>query len=240
MKVTSGLNIANKILKYILLNLNILFLVFGLMLILIGTFLCVKYKHYFSQTVEISIVSVGLSIAIIGAVVCFLTFLGCIGSYKENRCMIITFSTISIIAFVLELVVFFTAFAMKDRFYGFIENDLLQSINSTKMETMQAWNYVQTELHCCGFSGPNDWKIHRSNSLPASCCQANLKCPHEQNPAYSTGCYDAIVTQLKTNLMYVWIVVLVLICIQIFSTLFACLLAKSIKNTQIYKHTNTF
>ena len=63
-----------------------------------------------------------------------------------------------------------------------------------------------------------------------SCCKNQNKiCPSENNPAFVNGCYDALIEWFANNILIVGLVAFIILIIQIFGTLLACLLARSIK-----------
>lgn len=65
----------------------------------------------------------------------------------------------------------------------------------------EAWDMVQSELKCCGISGPDDYKpIFNSTELPKSCCLDLAKdkvCTKDD--ASKDGCKSALFTLLSSK-----------------------------------------
>ncbi len=89
--------------------------------------------------------------------------------------------------------------------------------------------FIFLKFNCCGFNGPNDWKLRSPNQLPNSCCKVATRCPTESNPAYTIGCYNSILTWLNSNLIIILPIVIGVCAVQLIGTLLSCLLSKSIK-----------
>ncbi|XP_050054458.1 tetraspanin-4-like [Aphis gossypii] len=78
----------------------------------------------------------------------------------------------------------------------------INGYNQTGHETFrQSWNVLQSNIECCGISGPKDWKsVSRSGKLPASCCyalQIDESCTEINS--YTNGCYDEFKNSLQHN-----------------------------------------
>lgn len=84
------------------------------------------------------------------------------------------------------------------------------------------------KFECCGFMGPEDWQ-RRGAYMPNSCCLTDLRCPNEENPLFADGCYETLTKWTSNNLSIMTSVILIISILQIFGTMFSCLLAKNIK-----------
>jgi hypothetical protein len=114
---------------------------------------------------------------------------------------------------------------------------------------------IFTKFECCGFEGAEDWERHGTNQatgqfvLPDSCCRSlsdsfggaspsdsadfsldmvNDACGSERNPAFAFGCYESLNSWTSHNMGVVAGVALAVCLLQIFGTMFSCLLARSI------------
>ncbi|KAI5716251.1 hypothetical protein M8J76_003492 [Diaphorina citri] len=83
-------------------------------------------------------------------------------------------------------------------------------------------------LHCCGVSGPPDWK----DSIPLSCC--NLEngkrsyCTQEE--IYMVGCRDIVAEQAKGVASHIAVVAMGVAFIKIVGIIFSLCLINSIRN----------
>lgn len=78
----------------------------------------------------------------------------------------------------------------------------IDGYNQTGHEaSRQSWNVLQSDIECCGISGPKDWKsVSRSGKLPASCCyalQIDESCTEINS--YTNGCYEEFKNNLQHN-----------------------------------------
>lgn len=48
----------------------------------------------------------------------------------------------------MQFIIAFFTFAFKDIIYGFIQNDLIMSTNSSRVETREMWNFMQKNVTC--------------------------------------------------------------------------------------------
>lgn len=86
----------------------------GLVLMAVGRVVLVEYRNYYSHvdskfvTVPVFIIAAGSLIAVIG-------FIGCYGVWKENYCMISTFTILLSIVFILEIAAGFVGIVYKNK-----------------------------------------------------------------------------------------------------------------------------
>ncbi|CAF0822935.1 unnamed protein product [Brachionus calyciflorus] len=224
LKLTNGM----RTVKFSLFIFSLLFLAFGLKLVVVGSILNVQFKDYLDFQGKTSISNGAILLITFGCVVTIVSFFGCSGSIRESRCMILTFSTFLIITFFCELVLIFVGFAFKDKMFSMLQEEMVKSINSTQPGIMKTWNVIQREFECCGFDGPDDWQ-KRGTFMPASCCKTDLACPNDDNPMYGSGCYESLTKWTSSNMSILGGILLIISVFQIFGTTFSCLLAKSIK-----------
>ncbi len=110
---------------------------------------------------------------------------------------------------------------------------------------------MSLKFECCGFEGAEDWERHGTSSatgqfvLPDSCCRSlaasfataeadfsldmvHMACGSERNPAFAYGCYESLNSWSSHNMSVVAGIALAVCLLQIFGTMFSCLLARSI------------
>ncbi|KAM4750902.1 tetraspanin-1-like [Anableps anableps] len=159
------------------------------------------------------LVYVGYVLIGVGAVLLIIGFLGCCGAIKESKCMLLTFFSIVLIIFIIEVaggVVLFVFKDTVDELFNSIEDKVRKDIQSNygKDDDMTSlWNATMEQFHCCGYKNYTDFQGSPFNTLnggdiyPAQCCmQSRSTC--NSNTAHQEsveGCFDKLVRTLEDN-----------------------------------------
>ncbi|XP_013395491.1 tetraspanin-14 [Lingula anatina] len=121
---------------------------------------------------------------IVGAFMFTISFFGCVGSLRENECMLKMFAYSLAIILVLEAVLSFVLVFYKDAISEHVEKSLCIGVKQYMDDP--DWSLildsVQKDLQCCGVNGFADWEINEyfnctspgifACSVPHSCCRA--------------------------------------------------------------------
>ncbi|KAL5274798.1 CD9 family protein [Megaselia abdita] len=122
--------------------------------------------------------------------------LGCCGSCKESKCMLVLFFCVFLIVLVAQLAAGAWAYCNRDKLDGLVRASVKYSVQeeyghvSTRTVTFDA---IQKNLKCCGGDGPSDWaaskynNVDRNNAInvavsnlnpfyniPQTCCRENI------------------------------------------------------------------
>lgn len=171
-----------------------------------------------------------LILMIVGVLMFFLTFCGCVGSLRENICLLQTFCICLTILFLLQLVAGVLGFVFSDKARGKVTEMLNSGMKHYRddLDLQNLIDYGQTEFNCCGGISYMDWSqniyfncseenpSHERCSVPYSCCLLvknetviNTMCGHGmQNKDYlsagefinTNGCIDKVVNWIHSNL----------------------------------------
>ncbi|XP_042294488.1 CD82 antigen [Sceloporus undulatus] len=219
-----------KVTKYFLFLFNLLFFILGAVILGFGIWILVDKSSFISvlQTSSYSL-KVGAYILIgVGAVTMLMGFLGCVGAVNEIRCLLGLYFTCLLLILIAQvaagLLIYFQRNALKAEMSEIV-GDLIQNYNpydesNRNLET--AWDYVQTQLSCCGWSGPENWKNNtvlqekNQTSYPCSCSNDSVDsvaevgfCPletasntttFEDWPVRKQGCMKGVQNWLQENL----------------------------------------
>ncbi|KAK7129999.1 hypothetical protein R3I93_019594 [Phoxinus phoxinus] len=216
------------VVKYLLFLFNMLFWIIALALISIGVYSRIV-KH--AETVLACLtVDPALLLMIVGVLMFFITFCGCVGSLRENICLLQTFCIILTIIFLLQLVAGVLGFVFSDKARGKVTEMVDNAIKHYRddIDLQNLIDYGQKQFNCCGGISYMDWSqnmyFNCSNenpsrercSVPFSCCLLskeesviNTMCGHGmQDPKYvdagafinTNGCIDNVVNWIHSNL----------------------------------------
>ncbi|KAK7864772.1 hypothetical protein R5R35_012268 [Gryllus longicercus] len=216
--------------KYLLFVFNLLFVVSGIAVIVVGVMAMYPYKEY-STFMDAKFAAGPLILIVVGAVIFVVAFFGCCGAVRENHCMVVTFSVLLLTIFCVELAAGICGYVYRDDVKTGIEKqfkDSMDKYNSSK-EIQDSWNVLQHDLKCCGADGPEDWAKHNMN-IPSTCCGSAAegeKC--EIANAYEQGCAPALKEQIEHFALIIGGVAIGIAFVQLVGVIFACCLARSIR-----------
>ncbi|XP_037023626.1 tetraspanin-33 isoform X5 [Artibeus jamaicensis] len=197
---------------------------------------------------------------VVGVLMFLLTFCGCIGSLRENICLLQTFSLCLTIVFLLQLAAGILGFVFSDKARGkvseIINNAIVHYRNDLDLQNLI--DFGQKEFSCCGGISYKDWSLNmyfncsednpsrERCSVPYSCClptpnQAviNTMCGQGMQALdyleaskviYTNGCIDRLVNWIHSNLFLLGGVALGLAIPQLVGILLSQILMNQIKD----------
>jgi len=231
----------SKLIKYLLFATNFLIFILGLAVFGLGIWVVVdepSFLDLFSKAqdqlessedfnVEIY-TSAAYILLVVSALVVLISFFGCCGAWKENKCMLGTYFTLILALFIVMVVGAVLGYSgdleksVKDplksalsKYSDVATEDTDPALYGYKM----AWNTVQEELKCCGVDDVTDWAVITEwdpvgANKPAGCCKNmytgtmteadELECrTAPQTPGsdtyYFRGCYTMIKDKIEEN-----------------------------------------
>ncbi|XP_002161461.1 23 kDa integral membrane protein [Hydra vulgaris] len=222
------------VIKYLMFFFNFLFWLSGLALIIVGGIIKNNYGDYFSYadskftTAPVFIIAVGVIVFVIG-------FLGCCGAIKENYCMVMVFSVLLGLIFILEIVAGILGFIYKNKVQEYAVDGLKRAVkeyeNKDEPGASELLDWAQLKFECCGANGPSDYKNLTKNETCGTTqgvktCHKNKDCAKKLN---NEGCKSKFEQFIKKNLVVVGVIALSIAFIQLLGIVFACYLMKAIK-----------
>jgi len=193
----------------VVLVLNILFAIFGL--ILIGFGLYAKLDSNFTAVLsnltnatEIqgqAVQSLALVMIAAGVITLLISLFGCVGALWHNRCYLYMYALILGILLILELVGFIMAFVYKGKLEEIYDSNLRKILidaanktDATSNKTLAAFVVLQKQFKCCGAANYSDYGRTVPN-LPDSCFNDDQHKFLREN-----GCSKAIIDFLGSKL----------------------------------------
>jgi len=186
----------------------------------------------------------------VGCFIMFVAFLGCCGAWKENGCMLVTFSIILILLLILEVVILVFAFLFFSQVDTFLSGAALNSIRTIYGTTDTqgtaatiAWNLAHVTFSCCGYHNGYDftgsvYDQGSSNAMPwpDSCCKISngafvdaAQCVAGNNALYSygnTGCVTALKDLINKYTPALGAIAAAIMLVQLLAIVFACKIKK--------------
>lgn len=159
--------------KCTLIIFNLLFVLTGIVLIIIGTTTNTVYNELVLGSHNFSPATL---LVVIGFILFGVSIFGVIGALKESVCIINLFGVLMSLVFVLEVGASVFGYMMKYQIHGALRKSLNQTMNNYyySAEDKQWIDTLQTQLACCGMSSAKDWthvrKPEGASGIPESCC----------------------------------------------------------------------
>ncbi|CAI5665155.1 unnamed protein product [Oreochromis niloticus] len=207
--------------KYFLFLFNLLFFVFGALILGFGLWVLLDNKSFIAVLQESSdTVKVASYILIgVGSLTMAMGFFGCIGSIYEVRCLLGLYFTCLLLILVAQITAGVLIYFQRDRL-AYEMDSIIKTVIITypnNRTTEHPLDYIQRTMKCCGFTGPGNWSENpviknstqglyacscRNTSLPGVERELAGLCPtlSPDLPVYETGCKTTIETWLKDNL----------------------------------------
>jgi len=235
-------NCCESMIKYFMFLINLIFAIVGLGLIGIGAYIQIGAKAYLDFLSD-NYLNTPIFIIIIGGVIFVVAFFGCCGAWYENGCMIYTYALLLSILLVAEVGAGIAAFALKGDLKDVIEDKMVKGMDNYNKAghegVTNAWDVLQTDLHCCGAKSFQDWATaNYTTGVPDSCCKDEKKgCGAEEGwegRINEGGCLCQFEDKFVGNIGLVGGVALGVAFIQLAGVIFSCYLGRRINKGSAY------
>ncbi|XP_033938394.1 tetraspanin 34a [Pseudochaenichthys georgianus] len=181
----------------------------------------------------------------VGAVLLLIGFLGCCGAVKESRCMLLTFFSIVLILFLVEVagaVVLLVFDDLAEDLLGHLEGEVKQSIRNQYGRTegfTSLWDATMEEFTCCGYKNYTDFEGSLFNELgmdlyPQTCCNQTITVgvcnTLEAERSNIDGCFQKLLQLIEENAVIIVAVILGIAALEIAAMVVSMVLYKQIGN----------
>ncbi|XP_030387516.1 23 kDa integral membrane protein-like [Scaptodrosophila lebanonensis] len=153
--------------NFIMYLLNIVFLVVGILLIVLGSIMLSNISQFdgFSQLMSTN--TIPIMITILGVLIFVVSFFGCCGAWRQSACLTGTYAIFMLILFILQLTLTIWIFVNRAAFL----QDMSKLVNTAWSENTSAQGYpieaFELAFNCCGNSGYEDYYY---GTVPGTCC----------------------------------------------------------------------
>ncbi|CAF3608583.1 unnamed protein product [Rotaria socialis] len=239
--------------KYLIFGFNILFWILGLMITVIGIYAWIE-KDAFDNFGRLTtggtlLFDPALFFVLVGVFMCFIGFAGCVGSLRENTCLLLFFSFSLAVIFFSQLAFGTMVFIYREKVKREGEKQLMIMIQSYRddpdLNNMIDW-IQRSWLHCCGVNHYRNWESNiyfncssksvgsiEACGVPASCCRTeyfhnNKHCGYGTleplagtHMIYTEGCLPKASQWFERNIVSVAIIIVIFAVLQIVNICFA-------------------
>ncbi|XP_033126282.1 tetraspanin-1-like [Anneissia japonica] len=204
--------------KVLLIIFNLIFFVIGIALFAVGIWTVTDpYKLDILAILDNPVVAnTAYILIVLGVFIVIVSFLGCCGAWKKNKCMLIMYFVIVLVIFLVQFIACCVAVAYKEKVDEFVKDELGDSMDKYKRpwdddnKYNLAWNGIQFLLECCGTNSSADWEptpfagsmyMNKNWTYPPSCCKVddpyNIVDGKYPKPKDTDGCVSS---PSKTNM----------------------------------------
>ncbi|XP_029010092.1 CD82 molecule b [Betta splendens] len=235
--------------KYFLFLFNLLFFVFGALIAGFGLWVLFDKESFITVLQESSETVKGASYILIGvgSLSMVMGFFGWIGAICEIRCMLGLYFTCLLLILIAQITAGVLIYFQRDRLRHEMSN-IVQGIivNYTGNRTTEhAWDYVQRQMGCCGWTGPGNWSENvsvRNSSkhfYPCSCRNVSMHgtdvssgglCEHlsPELPVFETGCISSVEKWLADNCGLILGICATVVVVELLGMILSMCLCKSV------------
>lgn len=210
--------------KYFLFLFNLIFFLLGGVILGFGLWLLLDNQSFIVVLNDSTAVKVACYILIgVGGFSMLMGFVGCLGAIYEVRCLLGLYFTCLLLILIAQIAAGALIYFQKDLLdeeMSKIVSKVLTNYPGNNTTTEQAWDFIQRNMFCCGWSGKEDWSgnmaIVNSSQLlfPCSCQNFTLSpnsssdsgfCEAGSNPwpVFEVGCSESVEAWLRTN---IWVI----------------------------------
>ncbi|CAG9767047.1 unnamed protein product [Ceutorhynchus assimilis] len=233
---TSNMDGCGNFMKYSLFIVNLIIFIGGIVAAALGIWVIVD-KSFANELLGTNLYSGSAYVLVItGALVILISCLGCLGSVKEVRCMLVIYFTTLFLIFVTMLIGGILGYVFREKVEKTIRLGMSRSLSDygNHKPTTDAWDETQRRLNCCGVSGYTDW----NDRIPESCCKITtsgqpINCRQievkNEFTINTRGCLTVTMDYVKEHAKIIGTAGIVVSCFLVLGMIFSCALFKLIK-----------
>ncbi|XP_063111689.1 leukocyte surface antigen CD53 isoform X2 [Cavia porcellus] len=134
-----------KLLKYVLFFFNLLFWLCGCCILGFGIYFLV-HNDFGVLFHKLPFLTLGNILVIVGSIIMVVAFLGCMGSIKENKCLLMSFFVLLLIILLAEVTLAILLFVHEQKLNSYVAEGLTESIHRYYLDnsTKAAWDSIQS------------------------------------------------------------------------------------------------
>jgi len=184
-------------------------------------------------------IAAGVFVAVIG-------FLGCWGAIKNQKFLLICYTALVVLVFIMQIAAGAYAYTKKDKVIASISKTMKKEVlenygsanNAAQKALDDAVDLLQRTLKCCGVSNATDytknkkWNDANPSKVPASCCGEKGKSCDAAN-AYKAGCESKVKTYIKDHMWQIGGAAIGIAVVQVLGVVISIVLIRDIEHTSL-------
>uniref|UniRef100_A0AAY4BF82 Tetraspanin n=1 Tax=Denticeps clupeoides TaxID=299321 RepID=A0AAY4BF82_9TELE len=223
---------------------NLFFTVMGLVVLGMGLWGLITKESFAQERIGHIGTDPMLVFVFLGLTLCLLCLMGCVGSLRENSCLLRLFSGAVLILVAAQVLVAIAAYSLQDQIVPVLRSGMLTAMvrYQDDLDMRFITDEIQMNLQCCGADNYRDWEMNlyyncsapgvQACGVPASCCIDplengtvwNSQCGvgaqqlvefSAQSVIYLGGCLGGIARWIEQNKQLIGIVGIALLGVQI-------------------------
>ncbi|XP_027558643.1 tetraspanin-15-like isoform X2 [Neopelma chrysocephalum] len=166
--------------KFALSTYSTLFSILGLVILCIGIYAEVERQKH--KTLEGIFLAPAVILLLLGVTMFLVSFVGMVGSLRDNRTLLKTFFWVLLVIFLTELLLLFIEIIFENKMNEVFHSNIQEGIRHyyDDLDFKNILDFVQQKFSCCGGDEYRDWGVnqyHSCNSsgplacgVPYTCC----------------------------------------------------------------------
>ncbi|NXW36675.1 TSN15 protein, partial [Phaetusa simplex] len=203
--------------KFALSTYATLFSILGLVILCVGIYAEVERQKH--KTLEGIFLAPAIILLLLGFTMFGVSFVGMVGSLRDNRTLLKTFFWVLLVIFLTELLLIFIEIIFENKMNAVFHANIQEGIRHyyDDLDFKNILDFVQEKFSCCGGDEYRDWEVnqyHSCNSsgplacgVPYTCCIRKPSCFSPLwfqrlellNVIHVRGCIHAVGLWLKDN-----------------------------------------
>ncbi|XP_076759683.1 CD9 antigen [Xylocopa sonorina] len=147
--------------KYGLVCVNLIFSAVGLAAVILALWMLTGQTFLMSLVHEQHNFNAGLYILLAaGILMLIVCFLGCCGAFRGSQCMLVAFFSCLLVVIVAQIAAGAWLYSNSNRLEELVKSAVIDTVKNKYGEDVRHTETVdafQSELECCGATGPSDW-----------------------------------------------------------------------------------
>ncbi|XP_066276242.1 tetraspanin-9-like [Branchiostoma lanceolatum] len=210
-----------KFIKVILIGFNLIFWIIGIAFLGVGIWALVDDRMKNVTDLDLEMFNTVTYVVIgVGAVTFVIGFLGCVGAWKESKCMLIMYSMFLFALFLAEVAAGAVGLIWKNKVAEEMDKAFANILDGKKLDQtptgiQEAMSNLQGLFKCCGINNYTDWTDRSPGSKGATCsCEEETDTTDCERDPLNKLVYKGCRVKFEPFLMdIVYLIGLVVLCL---------------------------
>ncbi|XP_065440479.1 tetraspanin-15-like isoform X4 [Chrysemys picta bellii] len=166
--------------KFALSAYSTLFSIIGLVILCIGIYAEVERQKH--RTLEGIFLAPAVVLLLLGITMFAVSFIGMVGSLRDNRTLLKTFFWVLLVIFITEVLLIFIEIIFENKMNAVFHSNIQEGIRHyyDDLDFKNILDFVQEKFSCCGSDEYKDWNVNQYHScngsgplacgVPYTCC----------------------------------------------------------------------